>query len=109
MKPSKESALSGLPFLETETDATYTLAIVAELTGVATQQILYYQETGLIAPVAGTPKEPAFDVGTLRALRRIEHLRSGYGVNDSGLRLLLNLLDEVDYLRNELRERQRVP
>jgi DNA-binding transcriptional MerR regulator len=52
---------------------TYTLEILAETTGVSTQTIVQYQEHGLI--------RPEFDDETIRALRRIEHLRETCEMN----------------------------
>jgi MerR family transcriptional regulator/heat shock protein HspR len=40
-----------------------------------------------------------FDDEALRALRRIEHLRETCGVNETGLRLMMKLMDELDRLR----------
>jgi hypothetical protein len=39
-------------------------------------------------------------------LRRIHHLQGDLGFNESGLRLILNLMDEVERLRTELRARR---
>jgi len=77
------------------TPQTYTLAILAEITGVSTQTIVLYQEHGLI--------RPDFDDETVRALRRIEHLRETCELNLAGLKLLTSLLEEVEQLRSELR------
>lgn len=76
-------------------EASYSLEIVSELTGVSTQTIVQYQEHGLI--------QPALDDETIRALRRIEHLRETCEMNLSGLKLLTQLLEEVERLRSELR------
>lgn len=73
----------------------YTLEILAEITGVSSQTIVQYQEHGLI--------RPQFDDETIRALRRIEHLRETCEMNLHGLKLLTQLLEEVEQLRNELR------
>ncbi|HRH97011.1 MAG TPA: chaperone modulator CbpM [Prosthecobacter sp.] len=78
---------------------TYTLEILAETTGVSTQTIVQYQEHGLI--------RPEYDDDTLRALRRIQHLRETCEVNLNGLKLLTQLLDEVEQLRDELRRAKR--
>ena len=78
---------------------TYTLEILAEPTGVSTQTIVQYQEHGLI--------RPEYDDDTLRALRRIQHLRETCEVNLNGLKLLTQLLDEVEQLRDELRRATR--
>ncbi len=81
-----------LPLYEPDEQATYTLDVVAKITGISSQTILHYQETGLIRPAA-------YDDETVRLLRRIEHLQSTFGVNEEGLRLILHLLDELDRLR----------
>ena len=80
------------------TPPAYSLEILAEITGVATQTIVQYQEHGLI--------RPQFDDETIRALRRIEHLRETCEMNLHGLKLLTQLLDEVEQLRNELHARR---
>ncbi len=77
---------------------TYTLQVLAEITGVTTQTIVQYQEHGLI--------RPEFDDETIRALRRIEHLRESCEMNLAGLKLLTGLLNEVEQLREELRARR---
>lgn len=88
-------------------DAVYTLDIVAELTGVSSQAILHYHEQGLISPVAQSRAEALqFDDDALRRLRRIEHLRNSCEMNASGLKLVLELLDEIERLRTDLRSRR---
>ncbi len=87
--------------LDADSDtATYSLEILAELTGVSTQTIVHYQEHGLLRP------RPRYDDDTLRHLRRIEHLRETCEMNLAGLKLLTLLLDEVEHLRGELRAKR---
>jgi DNA-binding transcriptional MerR regulator len=73
----------------------YTLELLAEITGVSTQTIVQYQEHGLI--------RPPLDDETVRILRRNEHLREMCEVNLAGLKLMNELLNEVEQLRSELR------
>jgi DNA-binding transcriptional MerR regulator len=80
------------------TPQTYTLEILAQTTGVSTQTIVLYQEHGII--------RPDFDDDTLRKLRRIEALREACEMNLHGIKLLTQLLDEVEQLRHELRSRR---
>jgi len=80
------------------TPQTYSLEILAETTGVSTQMIVQYQEHGII--------HQDFDDDTVRTLRRIEALRESCEMNLSGLKLLTQLLDEVEQLRQELRARR---
>lgn len=79
----------------------YTLEIVAEITGVESQTILFYQEQGLISP----PDAGEFDDEAVRTLRRIEHLRRTCEANLAGLKLILALTDEVERLRSAVRAR----
>jgi len=79
--------------------ASYSLEMVAEITGVSSQTILLYQEQGLIPPAA-------FDDEALHTLRRIDYLRSTCETNLAGLRLILDLLDQVERLQSELRARR---
>ena len=80
------------------TPQTYSLAILAETTGVSTQMIVQYQEHGIL--------RPQYDDDTVRSLRRIEALRESCEMNLRGLKLLTQLLDEVEQLRRELRAKR---
>ncbi len=80
------------------TPQTYSLEILSQTTGVSTHTIVQYQEHGII--------RPQFDDNTVRALRRIEHLRETCEMNLHGIKLLTQLLDEVEQLRHELRARR---
>lgn len=78
-----------LPIYEPDDAASYTLDVVARITGIQSETILHYQETGLIGP------DPYND-DTVRTLRRIEHLRSSYEVNEAALKLILGLMERVE-------------
>ena len=77
---------------------TYTLEVLAQMTGLSTQVLVSYQEHGII--------QPQYDDDTVRRLRRIEHLRESCEMNLEGMRLMSRLLDEVERLREELRLRR---
>jgi DNA-binding transcriptional MerR regulator len=96
-----------LPVFELNVEATYSLDVIAELSGVTPQTILQYTERGLISPVADTgPRGFQFDEKTLRTLRRIENLLTTCEMNMDGLKLMLDLMDEVEQLREDLRARR---
>lgn len=102
MSADPNSRREDLPLYEAETDVQYTLDVIAELTGLDGQTIIRYQEQGFLRPVPAQPTEaPLFDEESLRQLRRIEHLRATCAVNDTGLKLILDLLHEVECLRQE--------
>ncbi len=97
MSPSPES---DLPLYEPDEHATYSLEIVAEITGVDTSTILLYQQQGLLEPIEDST---SFDDEAVHTLRRIEHLRRRFETNLSGVRLMLRLMDEVERLKTTLR------
>jgi DNA-binding transcriptional MerR regulator len=97
-----------LPIYGEEIHIRYSIEVIAELTGIEPQTILEYQAKGFIrATASGTENEALFDVESLRQLRRIEHLRRTYEVNDVGLKLILGLLHETECLREERRQMRR--
>ncbi|MFZ9937580.1 MAG: MerR family transcriptional regulator [Luteolibacter sp.] len=80
-----------------EPDAGYSLEVFARISGVAEETIVRYRECGFIQPVQGGGER--YDDEALRTVRRIEHLRETCGVNDAGVRLILELLEEIERLR----------
>ena len=90
---------------EPENGSLYSLEILSEMTGVSKQTIIQYQEHGLIR--AAQWEEPRFTDDTVRLVHRIEHLREICETNLAGLKLLTQLLDEVEHLRAELRAMRR--
>lgn len=96
MNPPSEN---DLPLYDPEEQTTYTLDIVAEITGVSSQTILHYQEHGLIG-------KTDLDDETVHTLRRIEHLRQTCETNLSGLKLIIDLMGQVEELKAALRARR---
>ena len=56
---------------------------------------------GVIAPVAGT----RFSAVTITTLRKAQRLEQDFALNVPGVALALDLLDEIERLRAELRRR----
>jgi MerR family transcriptional regulator/heat shock protein HspR len=87
-------------------EAAYSLEIVARLSGLDAGTILSYVKQGLLHASPGTDEDESFDDETLRTLGQIEYLRHACGVNEDGLKLILNLMAEMERLRDELRRRR---
>ncbi len=85
----------------------YAIEAVAEITHVSRRLIVVYCQHGLISPVA-TPEESGwlFDEEAIHRLRHIEHLRTEYGMNMAGVRMMLEMLGELEQLREEVRFRR---
>lgn len=82
----------------------YSLEGVVHLTGASRRSILVYCKSGLVRPKGDLENDPlAFDDEAVYTIRRIEHLRSERGINLEGVRLILELLTEVQRLKNEIR------
>ncbi len=108
MNPDPTHASSDLPVYDAETDTCYSIEVIAELAGVHPQMVLHYQEQGFIRPVSRDASDAAFfDVECLRQLRRIDHLRTTCEMNDAGLKLILDLLHQIECLRAEQRQMRR--
>ncbi len=81
-------------------DATYSIDDAAHLTHVPRHLILVCCKHGLLSPHV----EPVyggyfFDESDLRLLKRIGYLHADCGVNLTGIRIILGLMEEVDRLR----------
>ena len=95
------------PVIEPAHSAAYTLDIIASACGVSSQTVIHYHEQGLISPATQDDAGTAlYDDESLHRLRRIEHLRENYALESAALRLTLDLMDEVERLRAELRHRR---
>jgi DNA-binding transcriptional MerR regulator len=92
------------PVFEPDPEATYSLDVVAEITGVSTQTILHYREQGLLP--ASDPNPAQFDDEALRVIRRIDHLQTHFEMNAEALKLVISLMNEVERLQGDLRARR---
>jgi hypothetical protein len=107
MNDSANQNPEDLPIIELNPDAIYTIDVVAEITGISSQTILFYHEQGLIpATGPGEKGERYFDDEAIRALRRLDHLRTELGLKDPALKLMVNLLGEIEQLRQAARLRR---
>ncbi len=96
------------PVYDAETETCYSIEVIAELAGVDPKTVLYYQDQGFIRPASRNARnENLFDVDCLRQLRRIAHLRTTCDMNEAGLKLMLDLMHEIECLREERRQMHR--
>lgn len=82
----------------------HSIEVTARLAQVPRRLIVLYFKHGLVEPV-GDPAGAGwyFDDEAIRVVRRIEYLRSTYGLNLAGIKLVMSLTAEVERLRHELR------
>ena len=93
-----------IQLFEPPEDAIYTIDATAHLVGVPRRTILVYCKHQLLSPVISrTNGGYCFDRDGVHALRRIEALRAVCGDDLSGIKIILDLTQEVERLRSVVR------
>jgi DNA-binding transcriptional MerR regulator len=87
--------LQELQLFEPDPAAVYSLEAVAQLVHVPRRTILIYCKHGLLSPAGGY----SFNAEAIRVLRRIQSLCAVCGDDLAGIRMILDLTDEVHRLR----------
>ncbi len=108
MKKAKPGVSTALQSFEPAVDEIYSIEAVVNITHTPRHQIAVYCRHGLVSPVAPPEQEGWwFDQEAIRELRRIEFLRQDYAMGLAGLRLVSELVHEVERLREEVRQLRR--
>jgi MerR family transcriptional regulator/heat shock protein HspR len=101
---AKEESTQELQPVEHSMRAVYTIEAIADLAQVPRRLIVLYCKHGLVVPASKSPDSGwYFDDRAIHAVRRIENLRSAYGMNLTGIKLMMHLMKEVERLREEVR------
>lgn len=77
----------------------------AQIAGVSRAVLVAYCESGVLPISPAKLDEGALDDELVRTIRRIEFLREHHGINLAGIRIIAELMREVERLREELRFR----
>ena len=83
--------------------AVYPIEAAARMGQVPRRMVLVYCKYGLISPLADKQWGYWFTADTIRTLRRIADLRTICGDDLAGIAMILELLDEVQALRAQIR------
>ena len=93
-----------IQLFEPPEDAVYTIDATAHLVGIPRRTILVYCRHRLLAPVSSArDRGYSFDRDGIRALRRIEALRAVCGGDLSGVKIILDLTNELERLHSVVR------
>ena len=99
MKHADEGPGSALRLFEPDPGLIYTIDVVERLTQMSRRKILVYCRHRLVSPVAHPEFGGyCFSSDAIRALRRIGYLHDTQGVNLAGIKLILDLADELQRL-----------
>jgi len=102
-KSPKDQALR---IFEPDPDAVYSIEITERLTQIPRRTIAVYVKHRLVSPMVEQGGGMFFDEEAIRLLRQIEQLRTSYGVNLPGIKMIMQLLEELEQRQVELRFRR---
>jgi chaperone modulatory protein CbpM len=96
---TRQTVLTGIIVEET---TVFTLGELSRACGKPAEWILALVEEGVIEPVSGDQSHWQFHGHCLRRVRIVQRLESDLGLNLAGAALALELLEEVEALRNRI-------
>jgi MerR family transcriptional regulator/heat shock protein HspR len=85
----------------------YTISVIADMLGLHQQTLRIYEKRGLINPIRTAGKTRLYSEEDLETIRRIQRLRSEFGVNLAGIEIIFEMrerLIELQRERDQLRE-----
>jgi DNA-binding transcriptional MerR regulator len=106
---SKQTALiprqeAAIELYQPRPGTAYTIEATARLTDLPRHAILVYYKRGLVSRVAASHATGYyFDDRAIRTLRRIGRLEATHGISVSGMKMILDLMDEIEQLRSDIR------
>ena len=80
----------------------YIISVAAELAGVHPQTLRIYERKGLIRPARTSGNTRRYSERDIARLRTIQRLTQEEGLNLAGVRMLVEMEDEVERLRSRL-------
>jgi len=96
------STLTVISGIIVEENAVFTLNELSSACGKPAEWILALVDEGIIEPVSSDLEEWQFSGHCLRRARIVQHLEADLRVNLAGAALALDLLDELEALRNHI-------
>jgi MerR family transcriptional regulator/heat shock protein HspR len=101
MSFSAQPPKMAMQLFEPDPHTVYTIEEAAHLAQMSRHMILVYCKRGLISPAVESRKHGYYFNGdTVRSLRRIQNLRTIGGINLAGIKIILDLSNEVEELRS---------
>jgi DNA-binding transcriptional MerR regulator len=101
MKISHEIPGYAVQLFEPEAGAVYPIEVAAHIAQVPRRTILLYCKHGLVSPLADPHRNGYyFSEEAIRTLRYIEYLRAKHDINISGIKIIIHLMREMEYMRS---------
>jgi MerR family transcriptional regulator/heat shock protein HspR len=100
---SKEGRRTGGTGSEREDRAVYIISVAAELAGVHPQTLRIYERRGLLSPARTAGNTRRYSERDIARLRMIQRLTQEQGLNLAGVKMIVEMEDELDRLRERVR------
>jgi MerR family transcriptional regulator, heat shock protein HspR len=86
----------------------YTISVVAQMVGLHEQSLRMYERKGLIQPQRSDGNIRLFSDADVERVRCIKRLVDDLGVNLAGAEVILHMREQMDLMRQELEQMQRL-
>lgn len=80
----------------------YVISVAAELAGMHPQTLRQYDRLGLVSPGRARGRGRRYSLRDIATLREVQRLSHDEGVNLAGIKRILELEAQVDYLRQQV-------
>lgn len=90
-----------------DADSGLTLSQLCRLCAVHADYVVELVEQGVVQPSGEKTNQWNFPGMSIQRIRKARRLQTDLGINLAGVAVILELLDEVDYLRHRLKDMER--
>lgn len=91
---------------ETGERAVYVISVAAELAGVHPQTLRIYERKGLVRPHRTSGNTRRYSERDIELLQQIQDLTQAQGINLAGVKMIIEMQEELEALRRRTRELQ---
>lgn len=95
---------SGLPYGADEDTPVFVISVAAQLSGMHAQTLRTYDRQGLVSPGRSTGGGRRYSARDIALLREVQRLSQEDGVNLAGIKRIIELENQNDALRTQVRE-----
>ncbi len=74
----------------------FTLSVAADLLGLHPRTLRIYEENGLVVPARTATNRRRYSQNDIRKFQFIQHLTQGRGVNLAGVKIILEMIEELN-------------
>lgn len=82
----------------------YVISVAAKLVGLHEQTLRMYERKGLIVPKRTDKKTRLYSQNDLKRLRYIKYLTQVKGINLAGVKMILDMVEDIDRVLEEIEE-----